>query len=222
MCRSRITSAVSARFTTARFRWLRFPAIAEADEVHQIETIWDPNASPAVGARPCIRRVSCSPFCTISGARWASTIFCRPVLAIASPLGGGLVKAEWFKRYSENEPPERLDSIVQSWVIANKATELSDYSVCTTWGVKDKNVYLLGLLPQRLEYPALNRAVREQQNLYHASEILIEDKASGTQLIQELIDDGCHGVTRYQPDCDKIMRLHAQPAMIETGFVFIP
>jgi hypothetical protein len=46
--------------------------------------------------------------------------------------------------------------------------------------------------------------------------------ASGTQLIQELIADGCYGVTRYQPDCEKIMRLHAQTAMIENGFVHIP
>jgi hypothetical protein len=47
------------------------------------------------------------------------------------------VKAEWFKRYRENELPERFDRIVQSWDTANKATELSDFSVCTTWGVKD-------------------------------------------------------------------------------------
>jgi hypothetical protein len=78
------------------------------------------------------------------------------------------------------------------------------------------------MLRQRLEYPAVKRAVREQQNLYRATEVLIEDKASGTQLIQELIADGCHGVTRYQPDCDKIMRMHAQTAMIENGFVHIP
>jgi len=64
--------------------------------------------------------------------------------------------------------------------------------------------------------------VREQQNLYGATTVLIEDKASGTQLIQELIADGCHGVTRYQPDCEKIMRLHAQTGMIENGFVSIP
>ena len=51
---------------------------------------------------------------------------------------------------------------------------------------------------------------------------MIEDKASGTQLIQELIADGCHGVVRYQPMMDKIMRLHAQTAMIENGFVYIP
>ena len=52
--------------------------------------------------------------------------------------------------------------------------------------------------------------------------MLIADKASGTQLIQELIAEGCHGVTRYEPTCDKIMRMNAQTAMIENGFVHIP
>jgi len=52
--------------------------------------------------------------------------------------------------------------------------------------------------------------------------VLIEDKASGSQLIQELIADGCHAVRRYQPTTDKIMRLHAQTALIENGFVRIP
>jgi len=75
---------------------------------------------------------------------------------------------------------------------------------------------------RRLEYPALKRAVREQRDLFDANMVLIEDKASGTQLIQELIVDGCYGVTRYQPTTDKIMRLHAQTAIIENGFVHIP
>ncbi len=75
---------------------------------------------------------------------------------------------------------------------------------------------------KRLEFPALKRAVREQQGLFNANVVLIEDKASGTQLIQELIHDDCHGVTRYQPTIEKIMRLHAQTAMIENGFVHIP
>jgi predicted phage terminase large subunit-like protein len=75
---------------------------------------------------------------------------------------------------------------------------------------------------RRLEYPALKRAVREQQALFAATEVLIEDKASGTQLIQELIVEGCHGVTRYEPTTEKIMRLHAQTAIIENGFVHIP
>ena len=75
---------------------------------------------------------------------------------------------------------------------------------------------------QRLEYPALKRAVRDQQSLFNATVVLIEDKASGTQLIQELIADGCYAVTKYQPTTDKIMRLHAQTAIIENGFVHIP
>src|SRR5947208_3233367 len=83
-----------------------------------------------------------------------------------APLGGGMVKEAWFKRYSENERAERFERIVQSWVTANKATELSDFSVCTTWGVRGKNLYLLGLLRRRLEYPALKRAVREQRGQF--------------------------------------------------------
>jgi predicted phage terminase large subunit-like protein len=139
-----------------------------------------------------------------------------------APLGGGLVKEEWFKRYGESDRPESFDRIVQSWDTANKATELSDFSVCTTWGIKGKNLYLLSVLRKRLEYPALKRAVREQQNLFNAKVVLVEDKASGTQLIQELITDGFHGVTRYKPDGDKIMRMHAQTGLIENGFVYIP
>jgi predicted phage terminase large subunit-like protein len=199
-----------------------FPAIAEADEVHEIETVWGPQrfirrqgealhpARESLATLAHIRR-------TIGEYNFAGQYQQSP-----APLGGGLVKAEWFKRYREKERSERFERIVQSWDTANKATELSDFSVCTTWGIRGKNLYLLGLLRQRLEYPALKRAVREQQNLFNATEVLIEDKASGTQLIQELIVDGCHGVTRYQPTIDKIMRLNAQTAMIENGFVYIP
>src|SRR5215470_7441097 len=199
-----------------------FPAIAEADEMHEIETIWGPRCFQR--QRGEALHPEREPLDTLAHLR--RTIgeynFAGQYQQSPAPLGGGLVKANWFKRYAENERPERFDRIVQSWDTANKATELSDFSVCTTWGVCGKKVYVLGLLRQRLEYPALKRAVREQQNLFSANVVLIEDKASGTQLIQELIADGCHGVTRYQPTTDKIMRMHAQTAMIENGFVHIP
>ena len=201
---------------------LSFPAIAEADEEHRFETIW--------GVRSVRRRRGDALHPDRESldtlARIRGTIgeyhFAGQYQQSPAPLGGGLVKAEWFKRYRENERPERFDRIVQSWDTANKATELSDFSVCTTWGVKGKDLYLLGVFRRRLEYPALKRAVREQQALFAATELLIEDKASGTQLIQELIVEGCHGVTRYEPTTEKIMRLHAQTAIIENGFVHIP
>src|SRR5580658_9441456 len=57
---------------------------------------------------------------------------------------------------------------------------------------------------------------------FRASNILVEDKASGTALIQDLIRDGVAGVTRYEPMMDKIMRLHSVLSTIESGFVYLP
>ena len=50
------------------------------------------------------------------------------------PLGGAMVKTDWLRYYEQGELPARFDIIIQSWDTANKSTELSDYSVCTTWG----------------------------------------------------------------------------------------
>src|SRR3984893_16362295 len=139
-----------------------FPAIAEADEVHRIETILGPRCfRPRHGEALHPDR---EPLDTLDRIR--RTIgeynFAGQYQQSPAPLGGGLVKAEWFKRYRENERPERFDRIVQSWDTANKATELSDFSVCTTWGVKGKDLFLLAVFRRRLEYPALKRAVRER------------------------------------------------------------
>src|SRR6202041_2469514 len=116
-----------------------------------------------------------------------------------TPAGGGMVKAAWFPRYRAEDLPASFDRIVQSWDTANKPTELADYSVCTTWGLKGPNLWLLNVLRKKLAYPELKRAVREQHELFEPAVILIEDKASGTQLIQELIEDGLSQVTRYAP-----------------------
>ena len=138
-----------------------------------------------------------------------------------APAGGGMIKAAWLQRFRLADPPT-FDRIVQSWDTANKPSELSDYSVCTTWGVKGPRFYLLNVLRQKLSYPELRRAVVEQDRLFCPQTIVIEDRASGTQLIQDLIGDGLSHVARFSPDGGKIMRLHAQTAMIENGFVFVP
>ena len=85
-----------------------------------------------------------------------------------------------------------------------------------------EELYLLDVLRRRLEYPELKRAVREQYERFRPSVVLIEDKASATQLIQELTREGLYAVTRYKPQSDKVMRMHAQTAMIENGFVHLP
>ena len=139
-----------------------------------------------------------------------------------APLGGGLVKAEWFKTYTAADVPSNFEMSFQSWDTANKPTELSDYSVCTTWGVKEKHIYLLHVFRKRLSYPDLKRAVRAQAEVFCPKTVLIEDKASGTQLIQELTSEGMHSIKKYEPMMDKIMRMHSVTSTIENGFAHLP
>ena len=148
-------------------------------------------------AKRCIRNVE--PLSTLQNMRRAlgEYNFAGQYQQSPSPLGGGLVKAKWFRYYVRGEEPSRFDLIIQSWDTANKCTELSDFSVCTTWGRKARRLYLLHVLRERLEYPQLKRTVQRQADLFHANTILIEDKASGTQLIQDLIQDGMYGLTPY-------------------------
>jgi hypothetical protein len=52
--------------------------------------------------------------------------------------------------------------------------------------------------------------------------VLVEDKASGTQLIQELVSERMHSIQKYEPTMDKIMRMHSVTSTIENGFVHLP
>jgi hypothetical protein len=134
---------------------LSFPAIAEEDERHEIETILGPRSFTR--RRGEALHPEREPLDTLDRIR--HTIgeynFAGQYQQSPAPLGGGLVKQEWFKHYGAKELPESFDRVVQSWDTANKATELSDFSACTTWGIKGKNLYLLSVLRKRLEYPAL-------------------------------------------------------------------
>jgi predicted phage terminase large subunit-like protein len=73
-----------------------------------------------------------------------------------------------------------------------------------------------------VDYPALKRAVREQSEAFSLQTVLIEDKASGTQLIQELISEGMHTIKKHEPTMDKTMRMHSVTSTIENGFVHLP
>ena len=134
-----------------------------------------------------------------------------------------MVKLSWFRTYAPTDLPDKFELIIDSWDTANKPTELSDYSVCTTWGLCQRRLYLLHVLRKRLEYPELKRLVRSHAEDFQANTVLIEDKASGTQLIQDLKSDGFYSsVTRYSPSMDKVMRLHTVTNTIENGFVYLP
>ncbi len=201
---------------------VRLPAIAEEDEVHVIRS---PYRTRTVRRRAGeALHPEREPLILLEHLR--GTVgeynFAGQYQQQPAPLGGGMVKAQWFKTYTPGEQPANFDLIFQSWDTANKSTELSDYSVCTTWGCKDRRLYLLHVYRKRLEYPELKRSVVQMATDYRATNILIEDKASGTQLIQDLIREGAYGLTRFEPKMEKIMRLHSVTSTIENGFVYLP
>ena len=198
------------------------PAIAERDETHIVETPFRTyslhrRAGEALHAEREPIEMLAHLRRTLGEYNFAGQYQQAP-----APLGGGMVKLEWFKSYAPGEEPATPDLVFQSWDTANKNTELSDYSVCTTWACRNKNLFLLHVLRRRMDYPELKRTVQSQAARFGAKTILIEDKASGTQLIQELVQAGTYGVTRYQPMMDKIMRMHSVTSTIENGFVYLP
>lgn len=137
------------------------------------------------------------------------------------PADGEIVRWGWFQRY--DTPPPHL-RICQSWDTASKADEHHDYSVCTTWGILGDKFYLLDVDRARRDFPALKRRVVELARHWRAQTILIEDKGSGTALIQQLRSES-HGTpfpTAFLPKDDKLTRLHAQSARIEAGHVYLP
>jgi predicted phage terminase large subunit-like protein len=203
---------------------ISFPAIAEEKECHPIRglsgsyyftrvpgDVLEPNreSRSTLGA---IRR-------TIGEYNFASQYQQNPV-----PLDGAMIKRDWLKYYDPDERPSTFGCVLQSWDTANKSGELNDFSVCTTWGVTHDSYYLLEVYRKRLNYPELKRAVREKAEQYQSSIILIEDKASGTQLIQDLTIDGLWGLTPYlpPPGADKLLRLYSQSAEFENGRVLLP
>lgn len=139
------------------------------------------------------------------------------------PKEGNIVKRKWIGSYKFAELPKTFDQVVQSWDTANKNSELANYSVCTTWGIKDGYYYLIDVFRKKVDFPELKREVRHLAEKFGAQIVLIEDKASGTSLIQELRHDGFSKV-RPAPamDGDKVMRLHGQTAKFEGGFVLLP
>ena len=84
-------------------------------------------------------------------------------------------------------------------------------------------MFLLDVYRRKVEFPDLKRAVRELAALHGAKIVLVEDKASGLSLIQELRAEH-FSLVQAAPaiDGDKVMRLRAQTAKIEGGFVLFP
>jgi predicted phage terminase large subunit-like protein len=152
---------------------------------------------------------------TQGSRNWAALYQQKP-----APDDGGLWKLSWFGRY-KGLPEDRI-MVVQSWDTANKAAEINDPSVCTTWIVSRRGKFIAHVLRERMEYPALRRTAIAHAKAWNPDAVLIEDKASGQQLIQDLKDTTSLPVIAIEPEGDKVTRASVVSPTIESGQVYLP
>ena len=138
-----------------------------------------------------------------------------------------IIKRDWIQWWKETDPPE-VDFIVQSYDTALTTKERSDFSVCQTWGVfKDKkgvdNVILLNSVRNKYEFPELKVMALEQAQEWEPDSVIVEAKASGQPLIDEMRRSGIF-VQDFSPGKgqDKIARLNAVADMFASGQVWFP
>ena len=143
--------------------------------------------------------------------------------------GGAVIKTEWFKYYSQGIEYQ-YKRIFITGDTAQKIKEHNDYSVFMVWGVtKFGKLHLLDEIRGKWEAPDLKRQVKILWNRWSkgignipCSGLYVEDKASGTGLIQEIKRECSIPILPLQADKDKLTRLEAVLAHIEAGNVELP
>jgi phage terminase large subunit-like protein len=102
------------------------------------------------------------------------------------PLAGNLIKAEWFREYEVTPTYTYNDVLVISIDTAMKGDPRADFSVATVWLGRGDHCFLLDLWRERVDFPDLRRAAFRLREKHAKATLLIEDKGSGTSLIQDL------------------------------------
>lgn len=140
-----------------------------------------------------------------------------------------LIKRTDWKVWEDDEPPT-CEYVIQSWDTAHEVKTTSDYSACTTWGVwyneednMSPNLILLDAFKDRMTFPELKEIALKHYNEWKPDACIIEKKAAGAPLIQELRRMGIP-IQEFTPSRgnDKIVRLNAIADLFTSGKVWAP
>ncbi len=188
---------------------LRLPAIAEENDLmgrKPGEALWpeqyDEKALEAIKA-------------SVGSYVWAALYQQRP-----QPAQGQIFRREWWKFY--RQAPFPFDEIIQSWDMAFKETNTSDFVVGQVWGRKGANKYLLDQVRDRMDFPTTIQAVRALSAKWpQAHAKLVEDKANGPAVIATLKKE-ISGLIPVEPQGSKEARANAVSPQVEAGNVYLP
>jgi predicted phage terminase large subunit-like protein len=141
---------------------------------------------------------------------------------------GSVINVEWFNKYN----PDTIDEFERIFIVgdtAQKTKEWNDYSVFSAWGVLNNNLYLIDGVRDRWEAPRLkSEAINFWKRFEYYSRhvycyaFYIEDKSSGTGLIQELNHDTSIPIIPIQRVKDKLTRIEDVLDYIHAGRIHLP
>ena len=129
-----------------------------------------------------------------------------------------------------HEDPPPCEYIIQSWDTAFETKNNSDYSACTTWGVwyneeegNTPQLMLLDAFKDRMAFPELKTVAHKHWREWDPDAFIIEKKAAGAPLIQELRNMGIP-VQEFSPSRgnDKMVRVNAIADLFSSGKVWAP
>lgn len=136
---------------------------------------------------------------------------------------------DWWRFYDTNDnvPYRRIFITADT---ANKTREWNDFTAIGVWGVTVQNrLRLLDVIHAKMEIPELQKtfiALWEKWQpgigTCRCSAIYIEDKASGTQVIQQLRRVGGLPIMAYAPEKDKLSRALDAVPQVAAGNVELP
>lgn len=137
-------------------------------------------------------------------------------------INSGMIKKSWIEYYKTPTSIASYETIIQSWDTAIKSGDENSYSVCTTWGRLQGNFYLLDVYRDKAEYPTLKRKIVELYRKWNPDRLLIEDKASGQALLQDLKKEHYQlPLVPIKVNKDKFTRFASVSPLFEYGRIFI-
>lgn len=197
------------------WRVIKFPAIAENDEEHRKE---GEALHPERFSLERLKKIKSA----VGTQTWNSLYQQRP-----TNKGGGIIRGEWFARYVV--PP-----LIRSKAIfadtAQKTKQHNDYSVFIVAGKgKDGRIYLLDLVRGKWEAPDLEQKLNDiwvkhstDKSTGVLTNVYVEDKSSGTGLIQSIRRKRNIPISAVEVEADKYTRVLGVQGYIESGYVALP
>jgi predicted phage terminase large subunit-like protein len=144
------------------------------------------------------------------------------ILQRPSPPGGLIFKLKHFQRYETL--PRAYEAIVQSWDPAIVDTETAAFTVCTTWGILGRKLYLIHVFRKRLDFYKIEPAIMHMKEKHNAGAVIVEVSGVGRAIGDALLKR--EGSRRWfywhDPELGKVERALAQTPKIERKRVYLP